>query len=130
LVEDDLLGQRQAPAAVLLRPRDARPPGAAQRALPRQPLAEQRVRVTRPAAPAHDGELPLELLGEPGPGLLAEGLVLGGEPQIHACELLVGGGPNLPSGLPTARSADDDHPGETTMPDFKSADELKAAIGK
>jgi hypothetical protein len=51
--------------------------------LPRQALVEQGVLVAGPAPAPHHREVVAELLGEPGPGLGPERLVLVGEPQIH-----------------------------------------------
>ena len=126
------VSDRPRPPYSLGQPTHVHPRGA-ERALPREPLLEQRVLVAGAAAAAHDGELAVELLGEPGPGLLAEGLVLGGEPQVHACRLLVGGAPNLASGFGgiASRNEPPDPPTGDTLrcPTSTSADEIKAAVG-
>src|SRR5205807_9330399 len=83
LVEDHLLLDGGAPSAVLLGPAHARPPAGAERALPRQPDVEALVLVARAAARAQRGELAREVLGQPRPHLVAEGLVLGREAQVH-----------------------------------------------
>jgi hypothetical protein len=86
LVEDDLLEQARAPAAVLLRERQAHPAGRAERPLPGEALLEQRVLVAGTAAAAHAGELTGQLLREPAPRLGAERLELGREPEVHAAK--------------------------------------------
>ena len=80
---DDLLVQRQAPAAVLLRPADARPAVGAEVALPRPALVDGGVLVARAAPAPRGGELAGEARLEEVADLGAERLVLGAEPQVH-----------------------------------------------
>ena len=65
LVEDHLLEQRRAAAAVLRGPAEADPTVAAELLLPREALVEQLVLVAGPAAPAYDREPTVETIGEP-----------------------------------------------------------------
>src|SRR3546814_2538663 len=83
LVVDDLAVQRQAPPALLLRPADARPAVGAEVALPGQSLVEEPVVVARAAPPADLCEVAAQALLEEGADLVAEGLVLDVEPQVH-----------------------------------------------
>ena len=83
LVEDHLLDERGAAPAVLRRPAEADPAGAAELLLPRPALLEQLVLVAGTAAPAHHRELTVEPVGEPGAGLGTEGFLLGGEAKVQ-----------------------------------------------
>ena len=65
LVEDHLLDERRAAAAVLGRPAEADPAVAAELLLPLPPLVEQLVLVARTAAAAHRRERSVEPIGEP-----------------------------------------------------------------
>ena len=84
LVVDDLLAQRQPPAAVLLGPADAGPAVGAEVALPGQALVEQGVLVAGPAAAPHGGEVAGQALLEERAHLVAERPVLCALPQVHA----------------------------------------------
>jgi hypothetical protein len=88
LVEDHLLVERGAPAAVLPRPAHARPPGSAKRALPREPFVERLVLVARTAATAQRRELSGQMIVEPLADLGPKGLVLGGEAQVHGAVIV------------------------------------------
>ncbi len=83
LVEDHLLHQRRAAAAVLARPADAGPAARRELLLPGAPLVDQRVLVAGTAAAAHARELAGERVGQPGRDLAAERFVFGREPEVH-----------------------------------------------
>jgi alkylation response protein AidB-like acyl-CoA dehydrogenase len=82
-VEDHLLGERRATAAVLFGPSDARPAVSAEPLLPRAPPVDRGVLVARAAAPAQLGELRRERVREPRANLTAKRLFLIGESEIH-----------------------------------------------
>ena len=97
---DDLLVQRQAPAAVLLRPAHAGPAVGAEVALPGQALLEEGVVVAGPAPAPDDGEVAAQAVLEERAGLGPERLVLGAEPQVHRPDAT--GRPDGPSDLESA----------------------------
>ena len=82
LVEDHLQGERQRPAAVLLRPRHAHPAVGAEHVLPLDADVPAAL-VGRPAARAERRELAREVLREPGAHLGAEGRLFGGVAEVH-----------------------------------------------
>ena len=84
LVEDHLLEQRQAAAAVLLGPADAGPAVLREVAVPLDPLVVGLVLPARTALPAQLGEVAAEVLLQPGTDLGAERLVLLAVGQVHA----------------------------------------------
>ena len=89
LVPDDLLGDGQAVAAVLLGPADADPALAAEELLPLEAALEVLVLLARPAEAPQRGEVARQMGLEEVPGLGPERLVLVAEPEVH--------GPSLPS---------------------------------
>src|SRR4030095_4302629 len=83
LVEDHLLGERRAPAAVLARPADAGPRARRELLLPGAPLLDEGGVVARAAATAQHRERAGERRLEPCGRLAAEGLVLRAEADFH-----------------------------------------------
>ena len=83
LVEDHLLPQREAAAAVLLGPADAGPAVLGEVPVPGQPLLDRLVLLARAAEPLDARELAGQVVLEPRPDLGPEGLVLGGVAQVH-----------------------------------------------
>ena len=83
LVEDDLLGDGGAPAAVLDRPAQAGPARFGQHLLPAQTHVEAVGLVARAAPPPELGELADQVLVQETPYFLAERHVLGAVSQIH-----------------------------------------------
>ena len=84
LVEDHLLDERRAAAAVLGGPAEADPAVAAELLLPLPALVEALVLVARPAAAAHRRERSVEPVGEPRARIGAEAFLRGGEVQVQA----------------------------------------------
>src|SRR5207253_948603 len=85
-LEDDLLVQGPAPATVRLRPGDAQPTAGGQLLLPCQAQVPVGVVGRSPDAEVL-GEDTDQVLGQPGPRLLAELLLLGCEPEVHMIKL-------------------------------------------
>src|SRR4051812_44612160 len=84
LVEDHLLEQGEAPAAVLLRPADAGPAGRGEVPVPGDPLVVRLVLASGTALAPQSGEVAGEVVLQPRPDLGAERLVLAAVGEIHA----------------------------------------------
>ncbi len=83
LVEDHLLDERRAPAAVLSRPAEADPVVATKLLLPYPPLVEQLVLVAGAAPASNLREASVEPVGEPRPRVGAKPFLRGREVEIH-----------------------------------------------
>src|SRR5690606_6549197 len=94
LVPDHLLQERQLAAAQRARPAEPDPARRAEVPLPRAPLLDEGVLVAGAAPVAQRREGPRQVVGEPGAGLGAEGLVGVAEAKVHArSRASVGSGP-------------------------------------
>ncbi|MNP69610.1 hypothetical protein D3C76_1657310 [compost metagenome] len=88
-MEDHLLADRQAPAAMLRRPADTGPAAFGQLALPGFALLRVHVFVTRTTAKAQGLELTAKVAGQPVGDLLTKALVLFTETDLHGCSPMI-----------------------------------------